>query len=75
MEKADFAVDELTKKGLYELDQGKREELLFQAYGEAMKDLGTIPLHWQVNVWASRPGIRYEARKDEQTIAEGATKE
>jgi peptide/nickel transport system substrate-binding protein len=72
---ANRTVDELTQKALYELDQGKREKLLFQAYGESMKDLGTIPLHWQVNVWASRPGIRYEARKDEQTVAEGAFKE
>ena len=62
----------MTQKALYELDQDKREKLLFQAYGEAMKDLASIPLHWQVNVWASRPGIRYEARKDEQTVAEGA---
>jgi peptide/nickel transport system substrate-binding protein len=28
-----------------------------------------IPLHYQVNTWATRKGIKYRARTDEATVA------
>ena len=33
-----------------------------------MNDLGLIPLHFQVNVWAMRKGLTYKARADEYTM-------
>ncbi len=67
-------VDDLADKALFELDQGKRLELIQEAYRITMKDVGSIPLHWQVNVWASKPGLVYEPRKDENTMAMSTSK-
>ena len=33
------------------------------------EDQGIIPLHYQVNTWATRLGLRYDARTDERTLA------
>ncbi len=48
-----------------------REEwakLTQEATKVAMGDLGIIPIHYQVNVWAMRNGIDYKARADEYTL-------
>ena len=37
----------------------------------AINDLGIIPLHYQVNTWAAKKGIRYKARTDETTLYSG----
>ncbi len=34
----------------------------------AMNDVGLIPVHFQVNVWAMRKGLDYKARADEYTL-------
>jgi peptide/nickel transport system substrate-binding protein len=39
----------------------------------AMKDVGLIPLHFQVNVWAMRKGLDYKARADEYTLIQGVS--
>ena len=67
-------VDELADAALFELDQKKRLNLILDAYRITMKHVGSIPLHWQVNVWASRKGLVYEARKDENTLAMSTSK-
>ena len=56
----------LTRKELLE-----HEQLLVEATEIAIGDLGIIPLHYQVNTWAMRKGLRYEARTDENTLAMG----
>ena len=35
-----------------------------------ISDVGLIPLHYQINVWAMRRGISYRARTDESTVAQ-----
>jgi len=35
----------------------------------AINDTGIIPLHFQVNLWATRNGITYLPRTDENTLA------
>jgi peptide/nickel transport system substrate-binding protein len=62
-------VDRLTEEALVTVDDAKRAELLAQATEVAIKDLGIIPLHYQMNVWASRKGIKYKPRTDEYTTA------
>ena len=43
--------------------------LLQRATELAIDDTGIIPLHFQVNIWATRDGITYTPRTDENTLA------
>lgn len=61
--------DELLEDSLRTIDPAKREAQLKEAVGLAMRELGVIPLHFQVNVWAARGGIRHIPRFDERTLA------
>lgn len=63
-------VDKLVVKALSTVDDPKRQGLLANATETAIgKYQGIIPLHYQVNTWATRPGLKYRARTDERTIA------
>jgi len=62
-------VDALLDQALAMVDDGKREKLLQQASEVAINDLGIIPLHYQVNSWATRKGYTYVPRTDESTFA------
>jgi peptide/nickel transport system substrate-binding protein len=62
-------VDALLEEGLATVDDPKREVLLQRATEVAIADLGIIPLHFQVNLWATRNGIVYAPRTDENTLA------
>ena len=62
-------VDKLIEDALATVDDAKREKLLQQATEVAIEDLGIIPLHYQVNVWATRKGLAYTPRTDEYTLA------
>ena len=35
----------------------------------AINDTALVPLHYQVNTWAARKGLRYTPRTDERTYA------
>lgn len=61
-------VDKLIEQALATVDDGKREVLLQQATEIAIQDLGIIPLHYQVNTWATRKGLAYTPRTDEYTM-------
>ncbi len=63
-------VDALLEQALATVDDGKREKLLWQASELAMKDQALIPLHYQINIWATRKGITYAPRADENTLAQ-----
>jgi len=52
-----------------EFDEAKRNEMLAAAARIAFADVGIAPLYWQVVHWASKKGIVYEARRDEDTVA------
>jgi peptide/nickel transport system substrate-binding protein len=60
-------VDKLIEQALATLDDGQRAKTLAKATDIAINDLGIIPLHYQVNTWATRKGLKYIPRTDEQT--------
>ena len=62
-------VDALTEDALHTVDDVKREAYLQRATELAINDTGIIPLHFQVNLWATRDGITYTPRVDELTLA------
>jgi len=62
-------VDALTEDALMTVDDTKREAYLQRATEVAINDTGVIPLHFQVNLWATRDGISYVPRTDEYTLA------
>jgi peptide/nickel transport system substrate-binding protein len=64
-------VDGIVEEALASVDDAKREKLLQKATELAIGDLGIIPLHYQVNTWATRPGLAYVPRTDEQTLFRG----
>ena len=61
----------MIEDALATVDDAKREKLLQKATEMAIGDLGIIPLHYQVNTWATRPGLAYIPRTDEQTQIQG----
>jgi peptide/nickel transport system substrate-binding protein len=66
---ANQRVNDLLSRALETVDDAKREKLLQEAVTIAMTELGIIPLHHQVNTWATRKGIAYTPRTDEYTLA------
>ena len=68
-------VDALVQEALKTVDDTRREELLAQATEVAINDLGIIPIHYQVNTWATRAGLSYTPRTDEWTLAMTVTGE
>lgn len=62
-------VDALTEDALQIVDDVKREAYLQRAAELAIGDTGLIPLHFQISLWATRDGIVYMPRVDEQTLA------
>ena len=62
-------VDALTEDALQLVDDVKREAYLQRAAELAIGDTGIIPLHFQISLWATRDGITYTPRVDEQTLA------
>ncbi len=62
-------VDALTEDALATVDDAKREAMLQRATELAINDTGIVPLHFQVNLWATRDGITYAPRTDENTLA------
>jgi len=66
-------LDAALEKALATVDRKKHGELLIKATETeiGINNLGIIPLHFQVNTWATRKGLKYDARTDEQTLAVG----
>jgi peptide/nickel transport system substrate-binding protein len=63
-------MDAMLAQALQTVDDDKREALLREATEVAIHDVGIIPLHYQINVWASRKGVSYVPRADEYTLAQ-----
>ena len=53
------------------MDDAAREKTIQQAMKLALDDVPVIHLHLQKNIWATRAGVIYEPRVDEQTLAAG----
>ena len=62
-------VDALIDQALATMDDGAREKIIQQAMREVMDDVPVIILHLQKNIWATRKGLTYEPRVDEETHA------
>ena len=58
-------------KALTILDDAEREKLIQEAAFIYFRDLALIPLHYQVNIWALKKGLTYQARTDERMHAMG----
>mgnify|MGYP003309412090 FL=1 len=62
-------VDALVTKALATVDDAARAKILAEATEVAIgARQGIIPLHYQVNPWATRKGLKYNARADERTV-------
>ena len=62
-------VNDLLDRALATIDDKSREKQIQEAVGIAMTELGIIPLHHQINTWATRKGVTYTPRIDEYTLA------
>jgi len=70
---ADPAIDALIQRARATMDDAERARLTRQATHEAIREkTALIPLYFQVNTWAMRRGLTYEARTDEMTLAQSA---
>ena len=68
-------VDKLVDAALVSVDDTKRAGLLAKATEVAIGDLGIIPSHYQLNVWATRKGLTIVPRTDEYTLVTGVTRQ
>ena len=65
-------MDKVLDEALATVDDEKRAALLAKATDIGIgQDQGIIPLHYQVNTWAAKKGLKYNARTDERTYAMG----
>jgi peptide/nickel transport system substrate-binding protein len=64
-------LDALLDQALVTLDTDRRIGLWREAARLAMEDAAILPLHHQVNIWATRAGLAYAPRPDELTLATG----
>jgi peptide/nickel transport system substrate-binding protein len=62
------ALDALVAEALLTVDNPKRADLLARATQLAIDDTAWIPLHYQINTWASRKDITFVPRSDELTL-------
>ena len=63
-------MDAVLEEALATVDDTKRAALLAKATEIGVgEDMGLIPLHYQVNTWAAKKGLKYLARTDERTVA------
>ena len=66
---SDAKVDSLLDQALATVDDTKRAALLAETTELAIgQNQGIIPLHYQVNTWATRKGLKYNPRADERTV-------
>jgi peptide/nickel transport system substrate-binding protein len=66
---ANQKVNDLLDRALETIDDKQREKLVQDAVTIAMTELGVVPIHHQINTWATRKGVAYAPRIDEYTLA------
>lgn len=64
-------LDSTLAEALSTVDNGKREALLREAAEIGIRDLGILPLYFEVSAWAMRRNLTYAARSDQFTLAAG----
>jgi peptide/nickel transport system substrate-binding protein len=65
-------LDVLIAAAAVEIDDEKRRAKLAQASEKAIEQMGLIPLHYEVSVWATKSNVTYVARADQYTLAQEA---
>ncbi len=65
-------LDRIIEEAALIVDEAAREKMLQKAMAVAINDYGTIPLHAQSVIVATKEGIRYVPRADEDTLAMNA---
>ena len=67
---SDPEVDRLVWEALGTVNDDKRAALLVKATERAIgQNQGIIPVHFLINTWATRKGLKYDPRVDERTLA------
>jgi len=67
------AFDVAITRGIQEFDAKIREKKLQDASSMIQSDYAYVPLYHQSLAWASRKGVKFKARLDEQTLAMSAS--
>ena len=67
-------LDALIEKAIVEMDPDKQLKMFQETAAVALGDLAWIPIHHQVNTWATRKGVIYPPRQDDHTVASLAKK-
>lgn len=62
-------MDTLLLEAMSTIDDDTRDRMLQEAQDMVLNDFGIIPLHYEQTVWAMRPGLSYEPRVDQYTMA------
>jgi peptide/nickel transport system substrate-binding protein len=62
-------LDRMLSDALVTMDEKKREVMIQQAAEVAMNDTALIPIHYEVSTWATKKGLKYNARTDQYTLA------
>lgn len=62
-------MDGVLAKAMATIDDKQRKALLQEAATLSMKDIGLVPMHHQINTWATKKGVVYTPRTDEYTLA------
>ncbi len=62
-------LDAALEEALVTVDRKKHGDLLIKATEIGMGELGIIPLHFQVTIWAMKKELTYTARTDAYTFA------
>ena len=68
-------MDALLEQALATMDNPRREKMLQDTAEIAIRDQAVVPLHYQVNTWATRKGYTYTPRTDERTYAHEVKKQ
>ena len=67
-------VDRLTIASMSTFDVEEAGKLAAEAAGIAFRDFAILPMHYQMNVWASRKGFEHRPRQDQMTLAIGLSR-
>lgn len=62
-------VDDIYSRAVVALDAAERQALWREGMRVAMEDAPVLPIHHQMNIWATRQGLTYAPRSDEYTLA------
>ena len=66
---SDAGVDALLTQALTTIDDTKRHHVGARVRKTVGELMGLVPLHYEVSTWATRQGVTYKARADQNTYA------